>query len=184
MKPEPPTGTVLIVDDHPTNIGLLLDYLSDSGLKVLVAQDGLGALELVDYASPDIILLDVMMPGLDGFETCRRLKQKQATHDIPVIFMTALSETVGATLCLALRDAVEQAVGHGVPREAAMDFMLGHINIELAIAFGAFPEGKFSDGALLAIEKAKPQIFRDGWLERIFDPAAVKASVKEICNPQ
>ena len=142
MKPEPPTGTVLIVDDHPTNIGLLLDYLSDSGLKVLVAQDGLGALELVDYASPDIILLDVMMPGLDGFETCRRLKQKQATHDIPVIFMTALSETVGATLCLALRDAVEQAVGHGVPREAAMDFMLGHINIELAIAFGAFPEGK------------------------------------------
>ncbi|MCB9102430.1 MAG: hybrid sensor histidine kinase/response regulator [Anaerolineales bacterium] len=94
MKPEPPTGTVLIVDDHPTNIGLLLDYLSDSGLKVLVAQDGLGALELVDYASPDIILLDVMMPGLDGFETCRRLKQKQATHDIPVIFMTALSETV------------------------------------------------------------------------------------------
>ncbi|MCB0214937.1 MAG: response regulator, partial [Anaerolineae bacterium] len=57
MKPEPPTGTVLIVDDHPTNIGLLLDYLSDSGLKVLVAQDGLGALELVDYASPDIILL-------------------------------------------------------------------------------------------------------------------------------
>ena len=106
-----------------------------------------------------------------------------SVEDIAIL-EPALSETVGATLCLALRDAVEQAVGHGVPREAAMDFMLGHINIELAIAFGAFPEGKFSDGALLAIEKAKPQIFRDGWLERIFDPAAVKASVKEICNPQ
>lgn len=99
------------------------------------------------------------------------------------ILEPALSETVGATLCLALRDAVDEAVRRGVSREAATDFMLGHLKIELAIAFNVFPEGKFSDGALLAIENAKPQIFRDGWLERIFDPAAVKVSVKEICNP-
>jgi hypothetical protein len=70
-----------------------------------------------------------------------------------------------------------------VPRQAAVDFMLGHLNIELAIAFEAFPEGKFSDGALYAIDKARPQIFREGWLERIFDPVAVKQSVTEICNP-
>lgn len=94
-----------------------------------------------------------------------------------------MSETVGATLCLALRDAVEEAVKRGVPRGAAMDFMLGHLNIELAIAFGAFPEGRFSDGALQAIEKARPQIFRDGWLDRIFAKQAVMDSVKEICQP-
>lgn len=87
-------GTVLLVDDHPTNIGVLLDYLSEADLKVLVAQDGESALEQVAYASPDIILLDVMMPGIDGFETCRRLKDNPATQDIPVIFMTALTDTV------------------------------------------------------------------------------------------
>lgn len=108
----------------------------------------------------------------------------RCTVEDMAVLEPAMSETVGATLCLALRDAVEEAARRGVPHEAAMDFMLGHINIELSIAFGTFPEGKFSDGALLAIEKAKPLIFKDGWLERVFDPEAIKASVKEICNPQ
>jgi hypothetical protein len=98
------------------------------------------------------------------------------------ILEPALSETVGATLSLAMRDAVDEAVRRGVPREAATDFMLGHLNIELAIAFGAFPEGKFSDGALHAISQARPQIFREGWLERVFDDEAVMRSVKEICR--
>lgn len=87
-------GAVLIVDDNPTNIGVLLDYLSDAGLRVLVAQDGESALEQIEYARPDIILLDVMMPGIDGFETCRRLKANETSQDIPVIFMTAVSETI------------------------------------------------------------------------------------------
>ena len=100
------------------------------------------------------------------------------------ILEPALSETIGATLALSARDAVDEAVRRGVPEQAAMDFMLGHLNIELAIAFGAFPEGKFSDGALLAIEKARPLIFKEGWLDRIFDPEAVKESVKDICDPQ
>lgn len=94
----------------------------------------------------------------------------------------AMSETVGATLCLALRDAVEEAVRRGVPREAAMDFMLGHLNIELSIAFDIFPEGKFSDGALLAIDQAKSVIFKDDWLEQVFDPDAVMTSVQNICE--
>ena len=98
------------------------------------------------------------------------------------ILEPALSETVGATLCLAMRDAVEEAARRGVPHAAAMDFMMGHINIELAIAFGAFPGGQFSDGALLAIEKAKPEIFRDGWLDRVFNPDAVMKSVRDICE--
>ena len=99
------------------------------------------------------------------------------------ILEPALSETIGATLALALRDATDEAIRRGVPKAAAMDFMLGHLNIELAIAFNAFPEGKFSDGALHAIAQAKPVIFRENWLESIFDPAAVKQSVKDICNP-
>lgn len=111
------------------------------------------------------------------------MRSHRCTVEQIAIMEPAMSETVGATLCLALRDAVEEAVKRGVPRGAAMDFMLGHLNIELAIAFGAFPEGRFSDGALQAIEKARPQIFRDGWLDRIFAKQAVMDSVKEICQP-
>jgi D-apionate oxidoisomerase len=96
----------------------------------------------------------------------------------------ALAETIACTLCLSLREAAEAAIRRGVPREAAMDFLLGHLNIALAIAFEAFPEGRFSDGALQAIAAAKPEIFRDGWLDRIFDPAAVRQSVEAICHPE
>ncbi len=87
-------GVIVIVDDKPTNLGVLFDFLTDSGFKVLVAQDGESAIQKVEYAHPDLILLDVMMPGIDGFETCRRLKENESTQDIPVIFMTALSDTV------------------------------------------------------------------------------------------
>ncbi|HEY9710436.1 MAG TPA: response regulator [Oculatellaceae cyanobacterium] len=85
---------LLIVDDNPTNLGLLFEYLTNSGFKVLVALDGESTIEQVKYAKPDLILMDVMMPGIDGFETCSRLKGNPSTQDIPVIFMTALSETV------------------------------------------------------------------------------------------
>jgi DNA-binding response OmpR family regulator len=87
-------NTILIVDDNATNLGVLFEYLRDTDFKVLVAEDGEGALQRARFARPDIILLDVMMPGIDGFETCRRLKQDDEIKDIPIIFMTALSETV------------------------------------------------------------------------------------------
>lgn len=93
----------------------------------------------------------------------------------------ALSETVAATFCMALREATDRAVSMGVPREAAHDFVLGHLKIELAIAFGIFPEGKFSDGALMAIDKAKSVIFKEDWLDQVFSLEAVKKSVKDIC---
>lgn len=110
------------------------------------------------------------------------VRAHRCTVENIAVLEPAMSETVGATLCLALRDAVEEAVNRGVPREAAMDFMLGHLNIELSIAFGINPEGKFSDGALLAIEQAKPMIFKEDWLERVFAPEAVRASVESICE--
>jgi signal transduction histidine kinase len=85
-------GVVLVVDDNPTNLDLLFKHLDGAGYKVLVAQDGKMALRQAEYARPDIILLDVMMPELDGFETCRYLKANEATKDIPVIFTTALAD--------------------------------------------------------------------------------------------
>ncbi|WNB74719.1 response regulator [Methylomonas koyamae] len=92
MEAAPGNGTVLIVDDTPGNLALLSDTLSEANYRVLVATDGVSALEQIQYVKPDIILLDVMMPGIDGFETCARLKADPATAAIPVLFMTGLSE--------------------------------------------------------------------------------------------
>jgi len=86
-------NTILIVDDTPTNISLLLDYLGQQGFEVLVARDGESAIEQAQFAIPDLILLDVMMPGIDGFETCCRLKEIDETKSIPIIFMTALADS-------------------------------------------------------------------------------------------
>ena len=94
MKSEiQPNGTILIVDDNSANLGVLSDALSQAGFEVRVAKSGKMALERVKYALPDLILLDVMMPEMDGFETCRRLQANPETTHIPVIFMTALSDT-------------------------------------------------------------------------------------------
>ncbi len=84
---------VLIVDDNAANLGVIADYLEDCGFDVLVATDGEKGIMRAEFAMPGLILLDVMMPGIDGFETCRRLKANEKTKDIPVIFMTALTST-------------------------------------------------------------------------------------------
>jgi DNA-binding response OmpR family regulator/DNA-binding CsgD family transcriptional regulator len=85
-------GTVMIVDDTPANLALLSDALVEQGYRVLVATDGYSALEQLDLIRPDLILLDGMMPGIDGFETCRRIKGNPLTATIPILFMTALGE--------------------------------------------------------------------------------------------
>ena len=85
--------TILIVDDTPANLGVAVDFIEGKGFTVLVAQDGEEGLQRAQLVLPDLILLDVMMPGIDGFETCRRLKKTESTKDIPVIFMTALADT-------------------------------------------------------------------------------------------
>lgn len=91
MEYSQPPPTLLLVDDELTNVKVLVDFLKGEGFKILVARNGYSALEQVRYALPDMILLDVMMPGIDGFETCRRIKAQAEIRDIPVIFMTALS---------------------------------------------------------------------------------------------
>src|SRR4051794_38956421 len=86
-------GVVLIVDDAPGNLATLHAALDEAGYRVLVAMDGKVALERVARLLPDVILLDAVMPVLDGFETCRRLKADSASAHLPVIFMTGLTDT-------------------------------------------------------------------------------------------
>ncbi|MEM7769026.1 MAG: hybrid sensor histidine kinase/response regulator [Cyanobacteria bacterium P01_A01_bin.37] len=93
-QPAAQAKIVLLVDDNPTNLGVLFEALNQSGLRLLVAEDGEAALEQLQYVKPDIILMDIMMPRMDGFETCRRLQAHPETRSIPIIFMTALNETV------------------------------------------------------------------------------------------
>lgn len=93
MTNDPHKPVILMVDDDPNNLSVVRDSLMECAYTLLAAEDGESAVERAAYARPDLILLDIMMPGLDGYETCRRLKSQETTKDIPVIFMTALAET-------------------------------------------------------------------------------------------
>jgi len=93
--------TLLLVDDTATNIDILLDALGED-YAVRVATDGEAALNSVKKFLPDLILLDIMMPGIDGYEVCRRLKEDDATQEIPIIFLTSLSEDADEARGLAL----------------------------------------------------------------------------------
>jgi sigma-B regulation protein RsbU (phosphoserine phosphatase) len=87
------TESILLVDDNPTNLQVLFQTLEGVGCKLLIAKNGNGALTIAGKALPDLILLDIMMPDIDGYEVCQRLKADPATADIPVIFLSALGET-------------------------------------------------------------------------------------------
>ena len=89
---DPSKSTIMVVDDNPQNLELLQAYLEDLGSKVVSAVDGVEAMQAVARHNPDLILLDIMMPKMSGFEVCRRLKEDQATCDIPVLMVTALNE--------------------------------------------------------------------------------------------
>ncbi|MEQ1404271.1 response regulator transcription factor [Neorhizobium sp. Rsf11] len=88
-----PRDIVLLVDDSPEALGFLTEALEGSGFSVLIATSGQAALNIVERITPDLILLDAVMPGMDGFETCRKLKTNAAVAQVPVIFMTGLTET-------------------------------------------------------------------------------------------
>ncbi|WP_165855032.1 response regulator transcription factor [Marinobacter sp. JSM 1782161] len=85
--------TVLVVDDAVDSIRMINDVLEEAGMTVLVALEGHQALTITRNIAPDVILLDAIMPNMDGFETCRRLKERAELHDVPIIFMTGLSDT-------------------------------------------------------------------------------------------
>ncbi len=88
----PAAARVLVVDDTPANLSLLLDALSEARYDILVAESGRSALALLEHTTPDLILLDLVMPGLDGVATCKRIKQRAECAEVPVLFMTAIEE--------------------------------------------------------------------------------------------
>ena len=110
------------------------------------------------------------------------MRSHRCTVEQMAILEPALSESVGATFAKVLKDATDEAARRGVPYQAAEDFLLGHLTILLAVAFGVQPNGKLSDGCMQAIKEAEPVIFKEDWLDNIFDPKAVKASVVSICK--
>jgi signal transduction histidine kinase len=123
--------TILIVDDIAANIGILATRFEDEGWRVLVAQDGTEGLQRAHLVLPDVILLDVLMPGLDGLQTCRLLKENVLTRDIPVIFMTALTETVDK-----VRGFAAGAVDY-VTKPFQMDEVMARVHTHLALRTAA-----------------------------------------------
>jgi DNA-binding response OmpR family regulator len=120
--------TILVVDDTPETLGFLTDTLDDAGFTVLIATDGESALALVDQITPDLVLMDALMPGMDGFETCRRLKNEKLLSHVPVVFMTGLSET----------EHVVQGLAAGgvdyVPKPIIVEELLARIRVHLTNA--------------------------------------------------
>ena len=120
--------TLLVVDDTPETLGFLTDTLDHAGFTVLIATDGDSALDLVDQITPDLVLMDAVMPGMNGFETCRRLKREKLLAHLPVIFMTGLSET---------EHVVEGLAAGGVDyvtKPIVVDELLARIRVHLANA--------------------------------------------------
>jgi two-component system NtrC family sensor kinase len=107
-------NTILVVDDSPTNLQVLFDLLSEQGYRVAIAKNGETTLQRIQTSHSNLILLDVMMPGIDGFETCQKLKANPVTTDIPVIFMTALSDSVDKVkgLSLGAVDYITKPIQH------------------------------------------------------------------------
>jgi len=143
--------TVLVVDDTPETLSLLTDTLDQAGFTVLIATDGESALDLVDQITPDLVLTDAMMPGISGFETCKRLKRDKLLSDMPVIFMTGLSET----------EHVLEGLGCGgvdyVTKPIVLDELLARIRVHLGNARLAYETRAALDASgrfLLATDRA------------------------------
>jgi DNA-binding NarL/FixJ family response regulator len=143
--------TILVVDDTPETLGLLTDTLDHAGFTVLIATDGASALELLDQITPDLVLMDAMMPGMNGFESCRRLKQEKLLANLPVIFLTGLSES---------EHVIEGLAAGGVDyvtKPIVIDELLARIRVHLANARAAQGAGAALDATgrfLLATDRA------------------------------
>jgi diguanylate cyclase (GGDEF)-like protein len=122
-----PKALVLIVDDNPQNLQVLGNMLKEHGYKPAAAQNGITALSFVQKKQPDLILLDIMMPGMDGIKVCQQLKQQETTKKIPVIFITALSDT---------RDKLKAFQAGGVDyitKPFVQEEVLARINVHIAL---------------------------------------------------
>jgi DNA-binding response OmpR family regulator/DNA-binding CsgD family transcriptional regulator len=143
--------TILVVDDTPETLGFLTDTLDHAGYTVLIATDGEAALDLVEQITPDLVLMDALMPGMGGFEACRRLKHEKFLSNLPVIFMTGLSDT---------EHVVEGLAAGGVDyvtKPIVVDELLARIRVHLANARKASGSQAVLDASgrfLLATDRA------------------------------
>ncbi|MCP4673527.1 MAG: response regulator [Desulfobacula sp.] len=169
--------TILAVDDKLENLKVLIRYLEASGFELMVAQSGEEAFQHIERMIPDMILLDILMPGIDGFETCQRLKANEATKDIPVIFMTALTDTLdkvkgfehGAvdylTKPLQLEEVLARVNAHMATRESQQQLQKKNILLQQKITvFSNLIQMESSAGPIiaqsLAMRRLEEQITR------------------------
>jgi len=196
MATSPGSGTratILVVDDTPESLRFLTTTLEHAGMTVLIAVDGLAALELLEHVTPDLVLMDAVMPGLDGFSTTRRIKADARFRHLPVIFMTGLTETEHVV------HGLEAGGVDYVHKPIVVDELLARVSVHLANA-------RVAQGSQLALDTAGRPSFaidEDGatiWLtplataviERLFPgwasgdgrlPEQLAATVRQLQQP-
>jgi DNA-binding response OmpR family regulator/DNA-binding CsgD family transcriptional regulator len=181
--------TILVVDDTPETLGLLTDTLDHAGFTVLIAMDGHSALELLDQITPDLVLMDAVMPGMSGFESCRRIKQEKMLANLPVIFLTGLSESA---------HVVEGLAAGGVDyvtKPIVVDELLARIRVHLANARAAQGAGEALDasgrflfatdrtGKLLWCTPKAKEILADSGLQRMLTEHVMRLRAQSSTSP-
>ena len=165
---------VLVVDDSSETLGFLTTALEQAGITALVAIDGTSALELLKNITPDLVLLDAVMPGMDGFETCRKLKANPRTAHLPVIFMTGLSET------LHVIEGLNAGGVDYVTKPIVLDELIARIRVHLAnarIAHGARTALDVTGRFLVAVDSAGRLIWSTLQAELLLKAAFPRQSI-------
>ncbi len=166
--------SVLVVDDNPNNLRLLAKLLNENHCKVRLAPNGARALATIQKEAPDLVLLDIMMPGMDGFEVCRQLKEDAQTASIPIIFISALHETTDKVKAFSLggvdyisKPFQEKEVLSRIKTHLALSFLQRQLekkNLELQ---KAIDEIKILRGILPICSSCKKVRNEDGCWEQI-----------------
>jgi len=168
--------TILVVDDTPETLGLLTDTLDHAGFTVLIATDGQSALELLDQITPDLVLMDAVMPGMNGFESCRRMKQEKMLANLPVIFLTGLSESA---------HVVEGLASGGVDyvtKPIIVDELLARIRVHLMNARAAQGAGAALDASgnfLLATDRTGKLLWCTPKAKQLLGDPALQSTITE-----
>jgi DNA-binding NarL/FixJ family response regulator len=171
----------LVIDDSPETLRLLTDALDAAGMTVMVALDGAAAMRIVDQITPDIILLDAVMPGMDGFETCRRLKRDGALSNVPVIFMTGLAETEHI-----VRGLEAGGVDY-VTKPIAIEEMLARIRVHLAnarLTQSARAALDVSGRYLLAVNRQGKVMWATPQAQKLLTDSLGPAGAEELALPE
>jgi DNA-binding NarL/FixJ family response regulator len=171
----------LVVDDSPETLRLLTDALDGAGMTVMVALDGAAAMRIVDQITPDIILLDAVMPGMDGFETCRRLKRDAGLSNVPVIFMTGLTETQHIV------SGLEAGGVDYVTKPIVIEEMLARIRVHLAnarLTLSARAALDVSGRYLLAVNRQGKIVWATPQAQKLLSDHLGASSADEMVLPE